>query len=507
MIHDGSTHGKDLALDADVVVIGSGAGGAVVAATLAEAGQRVLVLEEGAHVTADEAARLTPSQHMRRLWRDAGLTFAIGVGDSPVINVMMGKCVGGSSMLTGGVCFRTPEHVLHAWRHGRGLPEFTAEHLDPYFREVEEAIHVEEVPYDNWSASTQAFGRGAARLGKPLKAMRRNTQGCVGHSKCNFGCPEKAKRSVDLSYLPRAFARGAELWSHCLVEKVTQENGRATGVTGRLLDAKTGEKGHAFTVRARRVVVAAGSYHSPLILKASGVGRASGQVGQNMTLHPAFRVMGRFTEPLHGWRGALQGAFSDAYEHERITLTAVFMPPGVLAATLPGIGAEHLKNAALVPYLGAFGGMVHDEGGGTVRKGPGREPLVTYRMDKKDKAALPTLMRVMAATWFEAGAKEVILPVLGLSPQTPDALRSLDLESIPGQRLECSSQHPLGTCRMGHSEESGVVDSRGECFDLKELYVADGSVVPTSLGVNPQLTIMTLALRTARLMLERPLPA
>ncbi len=224
-----------------------------------------------------------------------------------------------------------------------------------------------------------------------------------------------------------------------------------------------------------------------------------------MTLHPAFRVMGRFDEPVHGWRGALQGAWSDAYEAQRITLTAMFLPAGVMAATLPGIGPGHAVNAKLVPYLGVFGGMVHDEGGGTVHRAPGREPLVTYRMDPRDKAAVPTLMREMAETWFAAGAREVVLPILGHEPVTRDQLRTLDLEAIPGARLECSSQHPLGTCRMGRSAEVSVIDARGQAWDLEELYLADGSVVPTSLGVNPQLTIMALALRTARLMLERPL--
>lgn len=505
MIVDGLSLKKDLTLTTDVVVVGSGAGGAVVAATLAQAGQQVILLEEGGHVPADEAGRLTPSQHMRRLWRDAGLTFAVGLGDSPVINVMMGRCVGGSSKLTGGVCFRTPDEVLHTWRTQRGLADYTSEALAPFFEEVERAIHVEEVRPEDWSNSTVAFARGALQRGRPLKPIRRNTRGCRGHSKCNFGCPEQAKQSVDLTYLPQAFAHGAQLYSHCLVERITQENGRATGVVGHLLDGPHGTRGHRLTVRARRVVVAAGAYHTPLLLQASGVGRLSEQVGRNMTLHPAFRVMGRFDEPVHGWRGALQGAWSDAYEAQRITLTAMFLPAGVMAATLPGIGPGHAVNAKLVPYLGVFGGMVHDEGGGTVHRAPGREPLVTYRMDPRDKAAVPILMREMAETWFEAGAREVVLPILGHEPVTRDQLRTLDLESIPGARLECSSQHPLGTCRMGRSAEGSVIDARGQAWDLEELYLADGSVVPTSLGVNPQLTIMALALRTARLMLERPL--
>lgn len=499
---DGAQHVGPLTLDADVVVVGSGASGAVVAAVLAEAGQRVLVLEEGAHVPQREYAKFTPSQTIRRMWRDAGLTFSIPLGDSPAINVMMGKCVGGSSVMTGGVCFRTPGWVLKEWRELRGLPHFTEEALEPYFAEVERVTHVEEVPASLRSRSTLLFNEGCTKLGRPLKPIRRNTSGCVGHSKCNFGCPQGAKLSVDLSWLPRAIANGADVWSHMLVDRVTHANGRANGVVGRLLNGPNHTPGTSFTIYAPRMVLAAGAYHTPLIAQASGLGRASKQVGKNLTLHPSFRVMGRFEEPVEGWRGALQSMWGDGWESEGITMTSLFLPPGVMAATLPGIGASHLERAQQIRHLGVFGGFLHDDGGGTVRRGFGREPLVTYRMAKKDKAVLPRLMQVMAEIWFAAGAKEVFLPVLGLGGVTPDRLRSLDLAAIKGRDLECGSQHPLGTCRMGPDKSHAVVDAWGECFELEGCTIADGSVVPTSLGVNPQLTIMTMALRIARHLAE-----
>lgn len=496
---DGSKHQGPLELDADVVVVGSGAGGAVTAAVLAEAGQRVVVLEEGRNVTPQEYGVMTPSQQMRAMWRDAGLTFALGLGDTPVINVMMGKCVGGSSALTGGVCFRTPGWVLKEWREQRGLPTFTEAHLDPYFEEMERVVNVTEVPVSLRSRSSLLFNEGSTKLGHPLKPIRRNTKDCEGHSKCNFGCPKHAKQSVDISWLPRATAKGAQVWSRCLVDRVMHTDGRASGVTGRLLNGDDNTPGTIFTVHAKRVVLAAGAYHTPLIAKASGIGRASKQVGRNLTLHPSFRIMARFDTPVDGWKGALQSMYSDDWEHDGITLLGMFLPPGVLAATMPGIGPEHVARARQISQLGVFGGLIHDEGGGTVHRLPGsREPIVTYRMDPKDKAKVAPLMRLMADIWFAAGAKEVFLPVLGLGGVTPDRMKTLALEKVKGRDLECGSQHPLGTCRMGTSKNSAVVDEWGECFDLPGCTIADGSVVPTSLGVNPQLTIMTMALRIAR---------
>ncbi len=502
---------RDLELETDVVVVGSGAGGAVVAAELAEAGQRVIVLEEGPHVPSAEIQAMRPSQHLRRVWRDGGMTVAVGVGDSPTINVTMGRAVGGSSIVTGAVCFRTPDHVLSHWARGLGLAELTPEALDPHFSAVEKAISVEEVPVSMRSRSTVLFAEGAEKLGHAIEPLRRNTRGCNGCGRCNFGCPHGAKMSVDQTYLPRAIAAGAEVWSDCLVSRIAIEKGRAIGVEGELLTDRRPFFGlgrrHALRVRAKRVVVAAGSYHTPQLLERSGVGARSGQVGRNMTLHPAFRMFARFDERVEGWRGALQSAYSRAFEREGITLVGLFVPPGVLAATMPGFGPEHVRRAADVPHLAVFGGMIHDEGGGTVRRGPGREPLVTYRMAPADKARIPRLIRVMSEIFFAAGAREVFPPILGQPGVTADELARLDLERVPMMRLECSSQHPLGSARMGVSPDTSVVDPTGQTWDVKDLFVADGSIVPTSLGVNPQLTIMAMATRIAWKLRERPLGA
>lgn len=504
---------RELVIDADVVVVGSGAGGAVVAAELAEAGQRVVVLEEGQHLPVEQYKRMRPSEHLRRVWRDGAMTIALGVGDSPTINVTMGKGIGGSSALTGGVCFRTPDRVLDVWVRKRGLSELSPAKLAPYFDEVERAIHVEEVPLAMRSRSTELFALGAARVGLDVQPMRRNTLGCNGCGRCNFGCPHGAKMSVDLTYLPRAVAAGARIYSDCLVDELVVVGERAVGVRGRVLTRHaprrwlTGTRRYPrFEVRARRVVVAAGSYHTPLLLAQAGVGRASGQVGRNMTLHPGFRVFARFDEPVRGWRGALQSAYSESLEKDRITLTGLFVPPGVLAATVPGIGPAHVAAAKQVPHLTVFGGMIHDEGGGVVRRGPGREPFATYRMAPEDRAAIPKLIRAMAEAFFAAGAREVLPPILGQPGVDADAFRRLDLEHIPASKLEVSSQHPLGTARMGSTREHSVVDQFGETWDVKDLYVADGSIVPTSLGVNPQESIMAMALRLAWIMRDRPLP-
>ncbi len=204
MIVQGSRIDRDMTYRADVIVVGSGAGGAVVARELAEQGMKVLVLEEGPYVSPEVYGRWRPMQSFRRMARSAGTTLAIGTGGSPSISILAGSCVGGSSVLTGGVCFRIPDEVHAEWVDLLGTDSLSEAAMRPLYERVEAMVGVEEVPEHMRSRGTQLFGEGAAKVGYNLHPTRRNTSGCCGCSRCNFGCPQKAKLSVDLTYLPRA---------------------------------------------------------------------------------------------------------------------------------------------------------------------------------------------------------------------------------------------------------------------------------------------------------------
>jgi choline dehydrogenase-like flavoprotein len=481
----------------DVVVVGSGAGGSVVARELARAGKSVLVLEEGGHYTPQEYGAMSPSNSLRRLAREAGLAVALGLGDTPLISVMSGKCVGGSSVLTGGVCFRIPEDILQHWSTELGLPRMTPDALDPFFTEIEKTIHVETVPESMRSLGTQRFVDGAAKLGIRMKSLRRNTVHCRGAARCNFGCPHGAKMSVDVSFLPDAFSHGCRLVSDALVERIDFAGGRATGVRGRLLDAVTGEPRVPFEIRAKVVVLACGALHTPVLLRRSGVNTA--HVGRHLTLHPGFRVAALFDEEVRGWDGSLQSVYSDHFQHDGITLVGVYSAASVLAAAFPGFGREHRALARQLPHLGVFGGMVHDDGGGSVRRWLSREPLITYRMSDRDRSRVFRTIHILARMAFAAGARKVILPIFG-SPVVEKAADVDFLQSRPPRatHVECMTFHPLGSAKMSATPEMGVVRTTGETWSVDNLFVADGSVLPTSIGVNSQVPVMTMALLIAR---------
>lgn len=494
---------KDVALRCDVAIVGSGAGGAVMATELAEAGLDVLVFEEGPWTPPEVYKSLRVTDSLRRLGREAGASSAMPVGDTPVIGVMMGRTVGGSSVMTGGVCFRVPAPIAETWAKSHGLRDLAPHAMERHYRKVETAMNVGEVATEMRSRAITIFDEGAEKKGFRLKSMRRNTRGCVGHSRCNFGCPVGAKLSVDVSYLPRAFEKGARVWADCLVHRVVMKDGRAAGLTGRILNRPGSKPGSRFTVEAKAVVIAAGTLHTPQILSRSGVGRRRGVLGRGITLHPSFRVAAIFDQEMRGWDGSFQAAFSDHYEDEGITLNAAFPPLNILAAAIPGVGRAYVDGVKKLGHLSVFGALVHDGPGGRLFGRMGREPLLWYKLDPRDKEKMMRGMRIMSEIYFEAGAKQVLLPIFGAPALTsPDQLKRLD-EKIPAGLIEAISFHPLGSARMGTDERSSIVQPTGETWDVPGLWVADGSIFPTSIGVNSQLPIMAMATRISETFLAR----
>ena len=507
---DPVVHGRDLAVgfdeECDVVVVGSGAGGAVVAGLLAEAGKRVVVLEEGPYYKAAEYQSFKPSEAVRRLFREAGMLTAFGVGQTPIITITLGRAVGGSSLLTGGVCFRIPGEIHERWVHELGLEDLSEARLEESYLEVERRIAVTEVPVSLRSASTRRFVEGAAKLGIPMHPMRRNTgNDCEGNARCNFTCPAGAKRSVDVTYLASATSHGARVVSDALVERVTPTSGgRAAGVEGRLLGADGSTPGQRFRVRAPVVVSACGTLHTPLLLEASGVGQRNKALGNGVTLHPAIRIVARFDDVVQGWDGALQSVYSDHFAAEGIKLVGAYSSVNVLAAGLPGVGPELRRRVRQLPYCAVFGAMIHDDGGGRVRRGPGREPILWYEMAPRDLDRLRRSVTILSEVAIAAGAREVITSIFGL-PTITNMDQAVALERTPydARRIECMAFHPLGSARVANDPRRGVVDQRGETFELPGLFVADGSILPTSIGVNSQVPIMAMATRIAHGIDER----
>jgi choline dehydrogenase-like flavoprotein len=370
---------------------------------------------------------------------------------------------------------------------------------------VEQRLAVREVPASMRSLSTARFVEGAQKLGIEMRPLRRNTgDDCEGNARCNFTCPAGAKRSVDVAYLPSAIKRGARVVSDALVQRIFSEHGRAAGVEGRLLGGEMGAPSHRFRVRAPVVVAACGTLHTPLLLLASGVGAKNNLLGRQITLHPAVRVVARFDDVVNGWDGSLQSVYSDHFASDGIKLVGVYSAVNVLAAGLPGVGPKLRRRVRELPRCAVFGAMIHDEGGGTVRSGAGREPILTYEMAPRDLSRLKRSVTILSEMAIAAGAREVFASIFGFPPITSmDDARAMERASYDARRIECMAFHPLGSARASNDPRRGVVDQSGESFELPGLFVADGSILPTSIGVNSQVPIMAMATRIAWRLGER----
>jgi choline dehydrogenase-like flavoprotein len=482
----------------DAVIVGSGAGGAPVARELARAGWSVAVVEEGDPVTREDFAG-SDLERMGRLYRDGASTTTVG---RPAVLVPIGRAVGGTTVVNSGTCFRTPDRVVAGWARTYGL-DISPDDLGPHYDDVERTLGVEPVPWEVMGNNGAVAHRGATALGIPGRPIDRNAAGCRGSGVCALGCPVDGKRGVHLNYLPQAVEAGAEIFSRLRAHRVVARAGRAVGVEGQMLD-RSGRAVGPFHLGARRaVVVAAGAPFTPGILRRSGLrGRT---LGGNLRIHPATAVAGLFDEDVVPWRGVLQSYQVDALAHRGILLESTFPPPGLAAAevtmTLPR--EERLPVMARLRNMAVLGLLVSDTSSGrAVDLGRGRTPLLTYRVNANDARRTLDGLLLAARILLAAGATEVWPMVAGAGRvRTTREAEALLERDWPAAALRLSAYHPMGTARMG-LDPGGVVDGFGAVHGIEGLVVSDASVFPTSLAVNPQVTIMAFATRAAQHILD-----
>ena len=483
---------------ADAVVIGSGAGGAMAARTLARAGARVVVLEEGEHHSTASFGRRAPLDRFTDLYRDGGATVALG--DPPLL-LPVGRAVGGTTVVNSGTCYRTPDHVLARWTGEFGFA--AAENLGAFLDEAERTLNVAPQSLDVLGANGRLALAGAGTLGWRAAPLRRNAPGCRGSCQCVVGCPTGAKQSVQLSVLPYACAAGARIVTGARALRILVDSGRpggprAAGVRVALScgpgGGRRGGSAGELEILAPLVVVAAGALQSAALLRRSGLGRHP-RLGRNLSVHPATSVAGRFAEPVTAWEGVLQSVGVEELHSRGVLIEATATPPGMGSFVLPGLGRElrgELEDAARLATLGA---MVADLPSGRVL---GRDrTLVRYGLDRRDAARLMRAVRAMGELLFAAGAREVLTGI----PVAPRARSLRELDEILGRvgprQLHLSAYHPTGTVAAGADPQRAPADPAGRLRGVHGVVVADGSLLPSCPEVNPQLSIMAAALAVA----------
>jgi choline dehydrogenase-like flavoprotein len=492
-------YAKSASYDTDVLVIGTGAGGAAAGATLAEAGLEVTFVEEGSYVPTSSFSPYS-AHSVGRLYRDGGATVIVG---RPPIPFMEGRAVGGSTVINGGMCYRAPDDVLHQWQKMTGTSEMGHDGLNGLFEQVETDISANRHDPVAVGNDSRLMATGAQRMGWKVEINRRNHVGCVGSNNCVLGCPTGAKQSTLVTYMPRAVKSGARVLTEIRIHRLWIENGRCVGAVGRAVDPVTRRKGARVQIRARQTIVACGGVQTPNLLLRHRVGRPSGQLGRNFLCHPNAKVLAVYPHEVNAWQGVNQWCQIREFHDEGILFAENFVPPAALAATIPYFGDSALNFMRRYNNMVVSGVLVEDSTSGRIYRGPFGTAVPTYSITDYDHQRFLKGIRLLATMHFEMGADQVILPFLNQPvANSVDDLKQIEVLQTRAETLELFTVHLMGTARMGSRPEDSVVDLGGQLWDLPGAFVADASLFPTAVGVNPQVTIMALAHRVAHRILD-----
>ncbi len=480
----------------DVLIIGSGAGGGVMAGELTAAGLDVIVAEKGGYYNeADfDGHEMSGTE---RLYENRGVVTSTDLG----ISILAGSTLGGGTVVNWSASLRTPAHTLQEWAQDYGFSAATSDDYQHSLAAIMQRIHVnsdESKP----NAQNIALEAGCKKLGYEVTVIPRNVQGCEDCGFCNYGCPFGAKQSTFRTYLQDAHERGARILVRARVERVLHRSGVVYGAELTICQADGTRV--PVTVQARAVVVAAGALHSPVILLRSGLGNA--HIGANLHLHPTTAIYSRFTEPVWGWQGAPMTRVSQQFANldgrgYGVWLETAPMHPGMAAQVfLWRSGEDHKRNMQQLSYYANIIVLTRDAYGGRVTVGQKGEPKIHYRLHPYD--GRHSLRGVAEALKIHraAGAEVIYGPHQrlggygdGFRGDFEDFVQAVVSAGHPTNDIALFSAHQMSTCRIGGSSALGALTPEGETYEVKNLFVADGSVLPTAAGVNPMLTIMTLA--------------
>ncbi len=478
-------------VSADAVVVGTGAGGAVAAANLAEAGLNTVVLEAGPQLTPEMMTRDAPRFLARYFW-DGGLRLLAG---SAPIPTMQGRCLGGSTVANSAIMLKLPDYVRREWIEQDGLDQRAGPELDACFERIFAGTKTQPTPLDVMGPRNFSIRDALTAMGVKSGPLPRAVDGCEGCADCLVGCACGAKQSTDRSYIPKATAHGAQVFTCAQVDRVLMEGRRAAGVEGRVM-AVRGRRivGH-FTVRAPLVVLAAGAVGTPCILQKSRI-NPGGMVGATLKAHITSGVFGIMEQPMEPWVGATQGWGALSEDIKGMKFESLWADPSAMLVKWGGFGPdfmrrlEHVRHATIgaVVYRGKCTGRVKARRDGSAK--------MSLWIPKSEAQTVLRGCKLFADGLLETGARYVFA---GVIPGVPEEMRTAaDTETLLSTKLNArhlamTANHVFTSCRMTADEKAGPVAPDGSLRGVEGVFVTDASIFPSPSAVNPQATVMALS--------------
>ncbi|MEA2391524.1 MAG: hypothetical protein QOK31_1633 [Solirubrobacteraceae bacterium] len=495
--------GGDTTLEADAVVVGSGAGGAVIAAELAARGMKVVVLEAGGYFDESDFNQLELWAYQNLYWRGGPTPSA-----DQNIALQAGACLGGGTVINWTNSLRTKPWVREEWAREHGLDD-VADDFDRHLDAVWNRLSVGDACSD-LNKPQQAMRRGAEALGWSFTQTSRNADpgryDPVSAGYMGFGDQSGSKQSTTRTYLRDAVDHGAEIVVGCWVERVIVDAGRAAGVEATWADRETGRTARV-TVRAPQVVVAAGSLESPGVLMRSGIGGPA--AGRNLRLHPCTATFGTYGEDMQAWWGpphaGLVDEFAPGNDGYGFLIEGVQYTTAIAASATPWISGEQHKAAMEdFRFTASFIGLLRDRGSGQVTLDDHGMTVPWYALtDERDVATTRAALEAQIRCHAAAGAQRVFTLAAGApvwhrgEDDIEDYIRRVQRIPLRAGAMRLFAAHQMGSCRMGADPQSSVADPHGELHDTPGVWIGDASAFPTASGTNPMITIMALAHRTA----------
>ncbi|MGI8632826.1 MAG: GMC family oxidoreductase N-terminal domain-containing protein [Solirubrobacterales bacterium] len=499
--------GEAVTIEADVCVVGSGCGGGVIAGELAAAGRKVCVLETGGYLE-------RPDFNQLELWAYKNMYLAGGPFRTTEgqVTIQAGSTLGGGSVINWMNCLRTPAHVRKAWASDHGLEGLDGDPYDEHLDAIWERLQVNDGCSD-LNGPHQRLQEGCDALGYDFRLITRNEDPDTYDPKLagytGYGDQSGAKQSTSRTYLHAAQEHDAQLVADCHAQRILVEDGRAAGVHGILLEdgVPVGE----VTVQAPQVVVAAGSVASPALLLRSEIGGPA--AGNYLRLHPATAIFGLYDDDQQAWWGAPQAAlsheFADLGDGYGFLVECPHTTTGITGSAVTwDSGADHKQMMSRFSHMASFISVCHDRGHGKVSIDAEGNPAPAYGFtDDQDRAVFRRSLTELAKLHRAAGAKQIVslgrtIPRFNDGEDFDAFLSSLESADLAPFEHGVFSAHQMGSCRMGNDPETSVANPWGELHDTPGVWIGDASAFPTASGVNPMITVMALARRTAHAMAD-----